>query len=160
MMRTVLIAFGLVVGLTSGGCQQNNSSTPIKPPPPATGDHEMDHGAPNAHGPSLSLGSAIVDGWNLVVARDAAELKAGGEAAIDCEVTGGAGKVSAVRVWIGTEDAKGALKALAAIEDPDEPNRWHAHVEIPNPIGKDSKLWVEVENSTGAKHVSGFDLKK
>ena len=160
MMRTIFIAFGLVVGLTLGGCQQNNSAARIKPPPPSAGDHDMDHGALNAHGPPLSLGSAIVDGWNLLVTRDEGELKAGGEAAIDCEVTGGAGKVSAVRFWIGTEDAKGALKALAAIENPDEPNRWHTHAEIPNPIGEDSKLWVELEDSTGAKHVSGFDLKK
>ena len=72
---------------------------------------------------------------------------------------GGTAKATAVRFWIGTQDAKGSIKAKAEVEDPKDPNRWHVHAEIPNPLPAASKLWVEIESSTGEKHVVGFDLK-
>jgi hypothetical protein len=85
-------------------------------------------------------------------------VKAGGEAPIDVWVTGGP-KVAAVRFWIGTEDAKGSLKAKAVIENADQPNHWHTHAEIPDPLPAGSKLWVEIEAEGGAKSVISFDLK-
>ncbi len=164
MIRTILTIFSFIFAVMLAGCQKDGSTTATKSPPSSSTDHDehddKGNGGHDDHGPPMSLGSATVGGWNLVVTRDEGQLKAGGEAAIDCTITGGTGKVSAVRFWIGTEDAKGAIKALAAIEDPAEPNRWHTHAEIPSPFGADSKLWVEVEESTGTKHVSGFDLKR
>ena len=68
-------------------------------------------------------------------------------------------KATAVRFWIGTEDAKGSVKAKADIENPAEPNRWHTHAEIPNPLPAGCKLWVEIETDTGEKVVGSFDLK-
>jgi hypothetical protein len=65
----------------------------------------------------------------------------------------------AVRFWIGTEDAVGSMKAKSEIENPAEPNRWHTHADVPNPIPTGSKLWVEIESDTGEKVTGSFDLK-
>ncbi|MDX2147926.1 MAG: hypothetical protein SFZ23_10420 [Planctomycetota bacterium] len=34
-----------------------------------------------------------------------------------------------------------------------------AHSEVPNPLPAGSRLWVEVEDDTGAAAVGGFDLR-
>ncbi|MFN9133163.1 MAG: hypothetical protein ACK5XO_10850, partial [Phycisphaerales bacterium] len=83
------------------------------------------------------------------------DVTAGGEATFDIGVTGGAGKPAAGRVWVGTEDGKGSIKAKAEAEG----DGWHAHAEVPKPLPSGSKLWVEVETAKGEKHVTGFDLK-
>jgi hypothetical protein len=162
MIRTPLIAFSIVCGTILAGCQKDNSATNTKTSSAPAHDHdnEKSMGGHGDEGPFIELGNATVGGWTLNASRDEGKLAAGGESAIDCTVTGGQGNVSAVRFWIGTEDAKGAIKALAAIENPAEASRWHTHVEIPTPFADDHKLWVEVEDSAGAKHVSGFDLKR
>ena len=38
-------------------------------------------------------------------------------------------------------------------------NRWHTHVEIPDPIPAGTKLWVEIEAEGGTKGVCSFDPK-
>ena len=115
-----------------------------------------DHAAADAkddHGPVTQLGEQTVGGYIIKASRDGA-LTAGGEAPIDVWVSGGA-KVSAVRFWIGTEDAKGSVKAKAAIEH----ENWHTHAEVPKPLATDAKLWVEIEAEGGAKVTASFDLK-
>lgn len=109
-------------------------------------------------GKVIDLGAAPAGPFQLATTRDDGLIAAGGDAPIDVRVTGGA--VKAVRFWIGLESAVGSVKALAAIEDPAEPNRWHTHAEVPNPIPDGTKLWVEVEAEDGAKHLAGFDLKR
>ena len=52
-------------------------------------------------------------------------------------VTGSTVTAIAVRFWIGTKDAMGSVKAKADIENPAEPNRWHTHADVPNPIPSD-----------------------
>jgi hypothetical protein len=59
-----------------------------------------------------------------------------------------------VRFWIGSEDAKGSVKAKAEDED----GHWHTHCEAPSPMPEGSKLWVEIEKG-GDRQVVGFDLK-
>jgi hypothetical protein len=51
------------------------------------------------------------------------------------------------------------MKAKSEIENPAEPNRWHTHADVPNPIPTGSKLWVEIESDTGEKVTGSFDLK-
>jgi hypothetical protein len=65
-----------------------------------------------------------------------------------------------VRFWIGRQDAAGSIKARAEIEDPAEPNHWHTHAEVPDPLPSDSKLWVELEIEGQGKEVGSFDLKQ
>ena len=115
-------------------------------PKPAEGD---DHG----HGPVIELGSVEQGGYTVKASRDG-DLKVGGEAPIDVWITGGE-PVSAVRFWIGTQDAAGSLKAKAAIER----DNWHTHAEVPDPMPVGSKLWVEIESAKGTTVLVGFDLK-
>lgn len=161
MIRFYSIVFGLVVAAVFAGCPKESPSNASKAPPQVGKTDDHDHeGGHGDEGPFIELGTAPAGGWTLTASRDEGSLSPGGEAAIDCTITGGSGKVSAVRFWVGTEDATGSIKALAAIEDPAEPNRWHTHVELPSPLGDENKLWVEVEDSSGAKSAASFDLKK
>jgi hypothetical protein len=113
--------------------------------------HDDDHG----HGATTQLGEQSAGGFTIKASRDG-EIVAGKDAPIDTWVTGGTDKVVAVRFWIGTQDAKGSVKAKAELEK----DHWHTHAEIPSPLPAGSKLWVEVETDKGEKLVAGFDLKQ
>ena len=118
-------------------------------------DHDGHDHDGHDHGPETKLGEQLVGGFTVVAARDGG-ITPGSDAPVDVNITGAAGaKVNAVRLWIGTQDAKGSVKAKAAQED----DRWHAHVEIPKPLPESSKLWVEIEPVGAAKVVVGFELK-
>jgi hypothetical protein len=122
---------------------------------PAKDDH---HG-----GPVIDLGTGFIGAFSVNATRDQGQIVAGKDAPIDVTVTpasGGTAKAVGVRFWVGTEDGKGSVKAKADIEDPKEPNRWHTHAEIPNPIPAGSKLWVEIEDDKGALVTGSFDLKQ
>lgn len=153
--------------------QPSANPTPDAHADTAHDDHAHDdhvHGPNGEHleqmaghgGPVIELGSATIGAFNAVATRDQAQIVAGKDAPIDVTVTplaGGSAKATAVRFWIGTEDAKGSVKAKADIENPAEPNRWHTHAEIPNPIPDGAKLWVEIEDDQGARTAGSFDLK-
>jgi hypothetical protein len=118
-----------------------------------------DHGDGHAeHGPVIELGSTVVADWTVRATRDEGTLAPGSEAAIDVWLTGGFTNVTAVRFWIGVESAAGSMKALASIEDPAEPSRWHAHAELPNPLPDGSALWVELELKGRGKQRGSIDL--
>lgn len=123
------------------------------------GDHDHDHDhKPGSHGgPVVDLGSIDLEGITVAVTRDEGPITAGGDSPIDATITGA--EPIAVRFWIGTRDGRGSVKAKAAVEDPHAPNRWHTHVEIPNPMPEGSQLWIEVELEGGARKVGGVDLK-
>jgi hypothetical protein len=120
---------------------------------PGTQDHDHAPAAETGHGPTVELGQSQHGGHTVRASRDG-ELKPGGEAPIDVWITGGE-PVAAVRFWIGTEDGSGALKAKAALER----DNWHTHAEVPEPLPAGSKLWVEIESTTGTIVLAGFDLK-
>jgi hypothetical protein len=124
------------------------------------GGHDHDHAAPAApstdghsHGAVIELGELESGGFMIRASRDG-DVKAGGDAPIDVWVNGGKAG-NAVRFWIGTEDAKGSIKAKAEVEV----DHWHTHVEVPDPMPAGTKLWVEIEGDAGAKTVVSFDLK-
>ncbi len=112
---------------------------------------EKDH---HGTGVVTALGEQTVAGMNVRASRDGAGAL-GVEAPIDVWVNGGTAGLAAARFWIGTEDAKGSVKAKAVIEA----DKWHTHAEVPNPLPSGSRLWVELETAAGAKHLIGFDLK-
>lgn len=177
--RTVQLAFtlpALALTLTMGACEKK-AETPAKPAAAGTGtpaksdghdhkagdkhdDHDHkpgdqhDHKDGHGHGPKTELGSQSAGGMTIAAAREG-ELTPGGEATFDVTVTGSAGKLAAVRVWVGTQDGKGSIKGKAEADG----DGWHAHAEVPKPLPAGSKLWVEVETEKGEKHVVGFDLK-
>ncbi len=136
------------------------TATPPKPATTATDGHTHDDGHDHGHdhgGTPIALGEQAVGPFTIKASRDSGEIVAGKDAPIDATVTPtGAAKAVAVRFWVGTQDAKGSVKAKADIEDPKDPNRWHTHAEIPNPIPEGSKIWVEIEDDAGAEHIAGF----
>lgn len=68
------------------------------------------------------------------------ELKGGH---FNIQVTGG--EAAAVRIWVGPEDASGVVIAKTEIED----GFHHGHVEMPDPIPADARLWIDIESPTG-----------
>lgn len=118
------------------------------------GDDAHDHKDEHGHGATTQLGEQTIAGFVVKASRDGA-ITPGSDAAIDVWITGGTTKVASVRFWVGTQDAKGSIKAKAEIEK----DNWHTHVEVPKPIPADGKLWVEIETDKGEKSVVGFELQ-
>jgi hypothetical protein len=133
-------------GATTSGVSPSGAAAPK--------DHDHKDGDGHDHGPTTQLGEQIAGGFTIRASRDG-EIVPGKDAPIDVWVTGGTAKVAAVRFWIGTQDAKGSMKAKAELEK----DNWHTHAEIPNPLPAGSMLWVEVESDGGSKAAAGFELK-
>ena len=157
---------------TLTGCEEKKPApaSTAKPGTPAKADdHGHDHGPSGEHaakaghgGAIIALGEQTIGSFSAKATRDEGLIVAGKDAPFDVTITPAAGattKAVAVRFWIGAQDAKGSVKAKAEIENPQEPNRWHVHAEIPNPMPAGSKLWVEIEDDKGGTSVGGFDLK-
>lgn len=147
------------------GCEEKKPAAA----PAKADDHGHDHGPGGEHvdlgaghgGAVIALGEQTIGAFTAKATRDEGQIIAGKDAPIDVTITPAAGattKATAVRFWIGTEDAKGSVKAKADVEDPNDPNRWHVHAEIPNPIPEGSMLWVEIESEDGTTSVGRFDL--
>lgn len=153
----LLASLPLVLGIA--GCSKD--STPGANPkdgapsqtPPANQSHSGD---------VIELGTTSIGRFSAHATRDRGDIVPGKDAPIDVTVTStdGSAKVSAVRFWIGLEDAKVSVKAKAAIENPAQPDRWHTHAEIPSPLPDGSALWVEIEAADGATSLGKFDLKR
>jgi hypothetical protein len=94
-------------------------------------DHDHEHG--EDHHDSVPLGETAMNGLKIVATQHETP-KPGGEAAFDVTVTGG-GKPKAVRFWVGTEDAKGSVKAKAEAEAGNAMRDPHA-----NPYNEESPL--------------------
>ncbi|MBN8645656.1 MAG: hypothetical protein J0L61_10515, partial [Planctomycetes bacterium] len=117
----------------------------------AGGDHG-DHGD-HGHGEGGAIGTATIGAWTVSVSG---EIKAGSEAHLDIKLSGSPAKPAAVRVWIGSQDGKGAMKQKA---DGDG-KEYHAHADVPNPIPAGAQLWVEIDDGKGSKSVGGFPISK
>ncbi len=154
---------------TLSGCEDKKPVAKTTTPAKAD-DHGHDHGPGGEHvapkaghgGAVIALGEQTIGSFAAKASRDEGQIVAGKDAPIDVTITpvsGATTKAAAVRFWIGSQDAKGSVKAKAEIEDPKNPNRWHVHAEIPNPLPAGSKLWVEIEDDKGGSSVGGFDLK-
>jgi hypothetical protein len=113
-------------------------------------DHD-DHG----HGKPSDLGVASIGGFTVKVTQEGG-IAEGQDAAFDISITGGTGKPSVVRAWIGTQDAKGSLKSKAEGEG----GGYHLHVEVPEPIPAAAKLWIEIDNASGQKALGSVALKR
>ncbi|MGE3509940.1 MAG: hypothetical protein AB7N65_13765, partial [Vicinamibacterales bacterium] len=149
-------------GSGSGGTAKPPAASPEKPAADEPAGETTPGDGAGHGGEIIELGTTKIGDLTVRASRDKGEIKDGGDAPIDVWVTTADGKpatVTAVRFWIGTEDAKGSVKAKADIENPQQPNHWHTHAEAPRPIPDGAKLWVEVE-AAGSKAVGSFDLKR
>ena len=156
MMKKLMLATCLGAAVLSAGCGDESttstgasasnapagSSKPPAAPTTAGGEHAR-----------IPIGETTQAGLKLVATMDS-PVKPGGEGAFDVVISGG--KPKAVRFWVGTEDAKGSVKAKAEEETTDN---WHTHAEVPDPLPSGSKFLVEVEPPTGATFKASFDLK-
>ncbi|MCA8950308.1 MAG: hypothetical protein KDE27_12455 [Planctomycetes bacterium] len=100
------------------------------------GDEDGDgHGTPHALG-TLTVGDAKVEITQF------GEITAGGEVAVDAMFPAGKPLPMATRAWIGIETGAGSRKGkLEKALD----TKMHGHVEVPDPLPKDSRFWLEIE---------------
>lgn len=117
-------------------------------------DHAHDDG--HNHGKASELGTQAAAGYT-VKATLFGTIEAGKDCSVDFEVSANADHpiVSAVRLWVGTEDGAGSMKAKADAEG----SHYHAHAEVPKPLPAGSKLWVQIENAKGETHTVSFEIK-
>lgn len=167
-VRTIVLVAGLVLpalSLLLTGCEK--APAPAKPastPGPATPDPKpapapsvpaaaapsaMDH-HDHAHGEEL--GTITIAAWTVKVSGS---IEAGKEAHVDIALSGSTEKPAAVRVWVGSQDGKGAMKEKA---DGDG-KEYHAHAAVPNPIPATAKFWIEIEDTKGNKTSGGIAIK-
>lgn len=99
------------------------------------------------------LGRTSAETW-VITAQQADDVAAGGETVFYVVIEGPAAP-TAVRLWVGDESATASVKALG---EKIEAGRFHAHVEIPNPLAETDQFWVEVEGEGGAKGKAPFKL--
>lgn len=96
-----------------------------------------------------SLGEAKIEA-SVLSATQIGDLEAGAEGVFEVVVSGIKTSDLVVRLWIGTEDGKGSMRHKAGSM---EAGHYHAHVQMPKPLSKDSKLWVELERSTDGSKI-------
>jgi hypothetical protein len=166
-MRHCTVILISLVAFAPAGCEKSNeqpSAAKAPAPPPRPQDsHEHkagdghDHGDVDEHakeasghagdsGEIIELGTTKIGDYSVRASRDKGDLKPGGDAPVDVWIDGGLGEgVTAVRFWTGTEDAKGSVKAKAAVEN----GKWHTHVELPDPLLEETALWIELETASG-----------
>lgn len=61
------------------------------------------------------------------------------------KITGG--EVAAVREWVGPEDASGVVVVKTEIEN----DYHHGHIDMPDPVPSDARLWIEIETPEGER---------
>ncbi len=165
---TALALASLVPFISASGCKKEEPASVPAQADDAAHDHDHDHDHDHATseaghgGPVIALGEQPIGAFVAKATRDEGQIVAGKDAPIDVTITpapGSSGSIAAVRFWIGTQDAKGSVKAKAAVENAADPDRWHVHAEIPNPLPEGSMLWVEIEDDKGAISSGSFDLR-
>lgn len=112
-----------------------------------------DHG--HDHGPVAALGEATVGAAKLT-AKIGGVVKPGAEVHLELILAPAAPAPAAVRAWIGTENARGSVKAKAGGDA--AKGVYDAHIDVPAPLPADSKLWVAVEASDGTVLKASFAL--
>ncbi|NRA38213.1 MAG: hypothetical protein HRU15_08745 [Planctomycetes bacterium] len=99
------------------------------------------------HGTEHHLGTLQIAADSFKVTQFG-DIAAGGEAVFAIQVV--TSSVKEIRAWIGSENGRGSVKALLAIDK----NLFHGHIEVPKTLTTESKLWIEFTNSADSK-VSG-----
>ncbi len=105
--------------------------------------------AEDGHAATKPVAEKTMGAWRVAVfiPKPAA---AGKELDVDLALTPAGTKPKAVRLWVGTENAKGSVKAKAEAH---APGTYCVGVEVPDPIPAGAKLWlaIEAEDGTTAK---------
>jgi hypothetical protein len=112
----------------------------------------------HAHGKTEAVGTVDISVYKIAVAA-AGAVAAGKEWHVELRLNPDQPAPKAIRVWIGTENGRGSVKAKAEAEK-DAKGEYAAHVEVPNPIPADSKLWISIEPENGQAAKGAVELPK
>lgn len=112
----------------------------------------------HAHGKAESLGAVDISVYKVAVSASGT-IAAGKEWHVELRLNPDQPVPKAIRVWVGTENGRGSVKAKAEAEK-DAKGEYGAHVEVPNPIPADSKLWISIEPDNGQTAKGSVALPK
>lgn len=111
------------------------------------GDHSHDHGdheghdhaeTGDDHGTGMELGTLTIGATSFAV-EQFGSLKDAEEGVFSLKTDSDAGEV---RVWVGSEDGRGSVKALLTYDSAHK--QYHGHVEVPATLTDDAKLWASI----------------
>lgn len=161
-MRMIPLALIFLVVATAGCEKKPNDSAPSAgaAAAPKPGDNSAQEGQAHegeGHGDQAGheLGTVTIGGFAVRVVQHG-EVVAGKALHIDVHIPNAPPEVAAVRLWIGSEDGKGAMKTKATINKDEA----HNHVETPSPLPADARLCVELELAAGQKKVGSLPLRR
>lgn len=137
-MKKTLLSVAAIAMLVSGcgGESEPAASAPANAAPAMAGTAVTKYEIPMTTLEPLTLGPYTVEPMYEE------ELSDGH---FNIRITGG--EVAAVREWVGPEDASGVVIVKTEIEN----DYHHGHVEMPNPIPADARLWIEIETPAGER---------
>jgi hypothetical protein len=124
----------------------------------AADDHSGHSHGGHSHGPVVALGSVEIGPHTIKVASSGA-LVPGGAWHVELAMAPAQAKPKAIRLWVGSENGRGSVKARAASE-PGHPGAYNTHVLIPEPLTTNSRLWIALEASDGTTTRGSLDLPK
>jgi hypothetical protein len=111
---------------------------------------EHKHGTKRKH----KLGRQPIGAYTVSVIL-IGEVEPGEHVDFDIKLIDAKSDPKALRVWIGTQDAAGSMKATGTKVK----TTYTGEVTAPSPMPKDAKLWVELETEEGTKSGS-FEMEK
>jgi len=110
------------------------------------------------HSKAEAVGAVDISVYKIAVSASGA-ITAGKEWHIELRMTPDQPVPKAIRVWVGAETGRGSAKAKAEAEK-EAKGAYGAHVEVPNPIPADSKLWISIEPDNGQPAKGSVALPK
>ena len=108
------------------------------------------------HGDEVALGTKTMGAWQVTANRIGA-WEAGKTGAGTVDLVPAKPAAKSVRVWIGSADGKGSVKAKGEPESA-HPGGWHCHVAVPNPLPEGAQFWVAIETESGEQIKESFPL--
>lgn len=112
----------------------------------------------HAHGKAEAVGTVDINVYKVAVSASGA-IAAGKEWHVELRLNPDQSAPKSIRVWVGTENGRGSVKAKAEAEKGAK-GEYSAHVELPKPIPADSKLWISIEPDNGQTAKGSVALPK
>ncbi len=146
-MKHLLIAAAICMAATGAMAQGHEGHNHGTMQAPAAGQGHDGH----SHGTPQDLGTTAVAGLNL----RAYQFGHVSDAYFEVLLATGSVEPVAIRAWVGVESADGSVKTKAD----KSATGYQIHTELPNPMPRNSMLWVEVQPANGKKAKAAFALK-
>lgn len=147
MIKQLLLSLPLLALVACGGDKKENTDNSGGN---AAAKKEGDNHNMSEHGEAQSLGEINVMDRTVKVVQ-LGKIEAGKEGAVELQFGTSDQRISTVRAWIGIESGIGSMKGKMEIEGD---TGMHGHIEVPDPIPANSKLWLTFEADGDKKTVS------